>query len=240
LKQKNSILSLTAVAVAFFAFAMMSPAVYASTGTQFAAYQVTGSFHNHSVSAVVNESVSTSSVAGLSNLTLQLGSGMGNLSYSKIINSTKVMFPYFPGMANQSLSFQYHNYSISVSIAQIGTKSISYQAKSYALTEYSFSVSALKTAGSPMAAKGNISVFPSGLVYSASILANGTDPIQIQLLGTNLNLNSASSSSSQTTSIAVAGGAGSILAGVGAFVFYKRKNNSPSEEKTDKPLYHVD
>ncbi len=240
MKHKNSVLTFTGASIAFLAFVMASPAAFASTGTQFVAYQVTGSFHNHSISAVVNESISASSATGMSNLTLQLGSGMGNLSYSKIVNSTKVMFPYFPGMANQSLSFQYHNYSISLSIAQIGTRSISYQARSYSLTQYSFSVSALKAGGTPMSARGNISIFPSGLVYSASILANGTDPIQVQLLGTNLDLNAAPSASTQTTSIAVAGGAGSILAGVGAFVFYRRKNNTPTQDKTDKPLYHVD
>ena len=231
---------MTGTSLAFLAFAMVSPVAFAATGTQFAAYQVTGTFHNQSISAVVNESVSGSSVTGMSNMTLRLGSVMGNFSYSKIVNATKVMFPYFPGTANQSLSFQYHNYSISVSIAQIGTRSISYGVASYSLTEYSFSISTLKTAGSPMSARGNISVFPSGLVYSASILANGTEPIQVQLLGTNLDLNAPSNSSAQTTSIAVAGGAGSILAGVGAFVFYRRKNNAPKQEKTDKPLYHVD
>ena len=90
-----------------------------------------------------------------------------------------------------------------------------------------------------MSATGNASVFPSGLVYSATIVANSTDTVQIQLLGTNLGLNS-TSGGSQTTSIAVAGGAGSILAGVGAFVFYKRKNPSANSKADDKPLYHVD
>ena len=229
---------LSGVSIAFLAFAVL-PASFAATGAQYAAYQVTGSAQNHSFSAVVNESAAPDSKAGFSNLTLQLSSGVGNLSYSKVINSTKVMFPYFPGTANQSLSFQYHNYSISLAVAQVGTKSVAFQSASYSLTDYTFSVSGSKTGGTPMSATGNASVFPSGLVYSATIVANGTDTIQIQLLGTNLGLNS-TSGASQTTSIAVAGGAGSILAGVGAFVFYKRKNPSTNSKTDEKPLYHVD
>ena len=85
---------------------------------------------------------------------------------------------------------------------------------------------------------GGASVFGSGLVYSAWITANASETVHVQLLSTNLALDS--SGASQTTSIAVAGGAGSILAGVGAFVFYKRKNNSPKVDSESKPLYHVD
>jgi LPXTG-motif cell wall-anchored protein len=237
--RKSSTVLLAGVSIAFLAFAMLSPVAFASTGTQFAAYQISGAMKNHAFSAVVNESATPASNAGFSSLTLQLGSTMGNLSYSKIVNSTQVLFPYFPGMANQSLSFQYHNYSISLAVAQVGTKSETYQSHSYALAEYTFSVWGARTGGTAMSATGNASVFPSGLVYSATIVANGTDTIQVQLLGTNLDLNSASGAS-QTTSIAVAGGAGSILAGVGAFVFYKRKNTSTNAKADDKPLYHVD
>jgi hypothetical protein len=79
------------------------------------------------------------------------------------------------------------------------------------------------------------------LVYSASIVANGTDVLSVQLLGTNLPLTSDPSPSITTTTVGVAGAAGSILVGVGALVMYRRKNNSQSQGATDsKPLYHVD
>ena len=239
--QSKYTIALASVSVAFLAFAMFSPAVAASTqGSQYAAYRITATTPMRSISAVVNETISPTSTSGFSSLSLQLASNMGNFSYSKIMNSSKVMFPYFPSIANQSLSYQYHNYSISASIAQIGTGSVSYQSQTYTLTNYAFNVSGSKTGGSPMAASGHASVFPSGLVYSATITANGTDTILVQLVGTNLALNS-TSNSSQATSVAIAGGAGSILAGVGAFVFYRHKNNSARQGKTeDKPLYHVD
>ena len=91
-----------------------------------------------------------------------------------------------------------------------------------------------------MSAMGSASVFPSGLVYAATIVANGTDTVSIQLLSTNLSLSSQSGASGQsTTSIAVAGGAASIAVGMGALVVYRRKNVSQTKG-SDKPLYHVD
>ncbi|MDA4112112.1 MAG: hypothetical protein OK439_06200 [Thaumarchaeota archaeon] len=229
------------MSIVFLTFAMLSPSVAATTqGSQFVAYQIIATTPARSISAVVNESVSPSSTSGFSSLTLQLASNMGNFSYSKIVNTTKVMLPYFPSVANQSLSFQYHNFSISLAIAQLWTDSVSYKSQTYTLTNYAFNVSGSKTGGTPIAASGHVSTFPSGLVYSATVTVNGTDTIQVMLLGTNLDLNS-SSNSSQTTTAAIAGGAGSILAGVGAFVFYKRKNGTARQDKAeDKPLYHVD
>ncbi|MDA4131212.1 MAG: hypothetical protein OK457_10615 [Thaumarchaeota archaeon] len=241
LQVKNSIVVLTGISLVFITLGMLSPVVSAATGTQFVAYQINGSTTTRSISAVVNESVTPSSTSGFSSVTLQLVSNMANLSYSKIVNSSKVMFPYFPGFANQSLSFQYHNLSIAVSLAQVGSESVTFNSQTYTLTKYDFNVSGSKTGGTPMSASGHFSVFPSGLVYSATVTANATNTIHVQLLGTNLDLNATARSSSQATSIAVAGGGVSILAGVGAFVLYRRKNNSANQGKTDaKPLYHVD
>jgi LPXTG-motif cell wall-anchored protein len=233
--------ALASVLVSFLSLAMLAPAVGATTASsQYAAYSISGNYGNHSITALVNETVAPSSSSGMSDLTLKIASSMSNFSYSKIVNSSKVMFPYFPTVANQSISYQMQNYSISASISQSGTGSATYDGKTYSLTNYTFSVSGVKLGGSPMNASGGASVFPSGLVYSAWVTANASETIHAQLVGTNLSLDT-SSSSSQTTSIAVAGGAGSILAGVGAFVFYKRKNNSQKASANgDKPLYHVD
>ena len=219
---------------------MLAPAVGATTASQYAAYSISGNFGNHSISALVNETVAPSSSTGMSDLTLKVASSMENFSYSKIMNSSKVILPYFPTVANQSFSYQIHNYSISASIAQTGTGSATFNGKTYTLTDYTFSVSGAKLGGSPMSATGGASVFPSGLVYSAWVAANASETIHVQLVGTNLALD-ATSGSAQTTSIAVAGGAGSILAGVGAFAFYKRKSNpQKTNENGEKPLYHVD
>ncbi|HXQ92037.1 MAG TPA: LPXTG cell wall anchor domain-containing protein [Nitrososphaerales archaeon] len=233
--------ALASMLVSFLSLAMLAPAAGATTASsQYAAYSISGNFGNHSITALVNETVAPSSSSGMSDLTLKIASSMSNFSYSKIVNSSGVMFPYFPTVANQSFSYQVHNYSISASIVQSGTGSVTFSGKTYSLTNYTFSVSGAKFGGSPMNATGGASVFPSGLVYSAWVRANASETIHVQLVGTNLPLD-ASSGSSQTTSIAVAGGAGSILAGVGAFVFYKRKNSThKTNENGDKPLYHVD
>lgn len=228
------------VLVSFLSLAMLAPAVGATTtSSQYAAYSISGTFGNHSISALVNETVAPSSSSGMSDLTLKIASTMSNFSYSKIVNSSHVIFPYFPTIANQSFSYQVHNYSISASIAQTGTASANFGGKTYSLTNYTFSVSGAKMGGSPMNATGGASVFPSGLVYSAWVAANASETIHVQLVGTNLPLDA--TSGSQTTTVAVATGAVSIVAGVGAFVFYKRKNNpQKASENGDKPLYQVD
>ena len=74
---KSSTVLLAGVSIAFLAFAMLSPVAFASTGTQFAAYQITGSMKGHTFSAMVNESATPASTAGFSSLTLQLGSNDG-------------------------------------------------------------------------------------------------------------------------------------------------------------------
>jgi hypothetical protein len=232
---------LASLAIFFLSFVILVPSVGASSGSsQFATYNISGNAGTHTVSAVINETVSPSSSSGMSDVTLQIVSNMANLSYSKILNSTRVILPYFPTVANQSFSYQIHNYSISASIAQSGTRGATFNGITYTLTNYTFSLSGTKFGGHLMNASGGASVFPSGLVYSAWIVANGTVSIHVQLIGTNLSLDS-SSSSSQTSSIAVAGGAGSVVAGVGAVVLYKRKNNpEKSNPDEEKPLHHVD
>ncbi|HYB03820.1 MAG TPA: hypothetical protein VED17_05120 [Nitrososphaerales archaeon] len=242
------VLVLASLAVLFLSMAVAVVPAFAASAPEFASYRISGSGDGHSFSAVANETVAPSSASGMSDVTLQIGSAMQNLSYSKIMNASQVILPYFPTISNQSLTYQFHNFSISASINQAGSASASYNGQSYSLSNFTFSVSVSgsghKWAGSqyPAEVTGSALVFPSGLVYSASIVANGTDAVSVQLLATNLSLTSQSGSSQMTTtSIAVAGGAASILVGVGAFVVYRRKNNSQSQSTSEsKPLYHVD
>ena len=242
------VLVLASLAVLFLSMAVVVVPAFAASAPEFASYRISGSGDGHSFSAVANETVAPSSASGMSDVTLQIGSAMQNLSYSKIMNASQVILPYFPTISNQSLTYQFHNFSISASINQAGSASASYNGQSYSLSNFTFSVSVSgsghKWAGSqyPAEVTGSALVFPSGLVYSASIVANGTDAVSVQLLATNLSLTSQSGSSQMTTtSIAVAGGAASILVGVGAFVVYRRKNNSQSQSTSEsKPLYHVD
>jgi hypothetical protein len=235
----SRLLMVSAIAIFFLSFAIVP--VIAATGTpQYATYNITGNAKGHSFNVIVNESVAPSSANGMSDVTLQIASMMGNFSYSKIMNSSQVILPYFPTIANQSFTYQFHNYSISATIDQAGSGSVSYNGKTYTVSNYTFNVGVSGNM-TQMSAKGSASVLPSGLVYSAWIVANGTNTINIQLLGTNLPLTSQSGSSSTTTSIAVGGSAASIVAGVGAIVLYRRKNSSQAGNSTEaKPLYHVD
>ncbi len=228
------------IAIFFLSLATVIVPVFAVTAPQYASYSIGGDGEGHSFSVVVNETVSPSAAAGMSDFTLQIASAMGNFSYSKIMNASKVVLPYFPVISNQSFTYQFHNYTIYATINQSGTGSVDYNGRTYTLSNYTFSVTA--SGHSQTSAIGSASVFPSGLVYSVALVANGTDTVSVRLLATNLPLVSPSSSSSQTTtSVAVAGGVGSILVGVGAFVAYKRKNSSHSGDSGEtKPLYHVD
>jgi len=240
-------LVLAFLGVLFASMTLLVVPAFAATAPQYASYRISGTAENHSFSAVVNESVAPSSATGMSDVTLAIGSSTQNLTYSKIMNSSDVILPYFPTISNQSLTYQFHNYSISASITQAGSTSAGYNGQTYSLSNFTFNVSVSggnkmwASSQSPMGVTGSALVFPSGLVYSASIVANGTDVLSIQLLGTNLPLTSDPSSSITTTTVGVAGAAGSILVGVGAFVIYRRKNNSQSQGANEsKPLYHVD
>lgn len=239
--------------LAVFALSLAFIPTFATTtvnSTQYASYSISGSHMGHSFSAIVNESVSPSSASGMSDVVLSIASASGNLSFSKIINSTQAILPYFPTIANQSFTYQFRNYSITAAIDQAGSGSVNFNGKSYSVSNYSFTVSATGNGSEmgrynvgSMSATGTASVFQSGLVYSANVVANGTDAISIQLLSTNLSMTSQSGGSSvsqTTTSVAVAGGAASILVGVGAYVFYRRRNGESNASPEAKPLYHVD
>ena len=140
--------ALASIVFSFLSLAMLAPVVGATTSsTQYAAYSISGNFGNHSITAIVNETVAPSSSSGMSDLTLKIASTMSNFSDSKIVNSSRVIFPYFPTVANQSFSYQVKNYSISATIAQTGTGSVNYGGKTYSLTNYTFSVSGAKAEG---------------------------------------------------------------------------------------------
>jgi hypothetical protein len=244
--RSSRLLILASVALAFLAVAFaVSPFVSAQQSSsqntsKFVSYNVTATNSTETVSAVVNETV-TPDTAGLSNLSLSVASSLGNLSYSKILNASEILFPYFPTIQNQSLSYQFQNYSISASVSQVGTSSATFNEQNYVVTNYALQLSGSMKSGNPMSASGQASVLPSGLVYSAVVHANSTYTVNVQLLATNLSLNP-SSSGSQSSSVAIAGGAGSVVAGIGAFALVRRERKSQSQESSseNKPLHYVD
>ncbi|MDG6905154.1 MAG: hypothetical protein JRN20_05135 [Nitrososphaerota archaeon] len=226
-------------------FALLSPlvilSVAASTGgaTQYATYSVTATNSTSTYSATVNESI-TPSTNGMSDISLQLVTSLSNLSYSRLVNSTYAMFPILPISGNQSFSYQTQNYSIAFTLVETGSGSATVSGAQYTTTNYDFSVSG-SGHSLQVSATGSLSVLPSGLVYSATVIANGTMSAHAQLVTTNLPLASTSSSSSTMQKATIAGGTSAAVFGVGALVFYRHhKATHLSQAGKDKPLYHVD
>ncbi len=232
----------------FAAFLMLTtlalPAVFASGSPQngYVTYSVTVTNSTHTMSATVNESIGPAS-GGYSVLSLQLMSSMSNLSYSRLVNSSMAMFPYLPIAGNQSFTYQFHNYSISASIAKTGSGSAKIAGSTYTTTYYTFSVSADRMHGKSVYVSGGLSTLPSGLIYSVDGSYNGAT-LHVQLLSTDLPLNASSGSSSSSSTMAIIGGTGTVAAGIGAFALIRRERSSSRADANrapeDKPIYHVD
>ena len=241
---RSRTIPLVIAAIALLSFAFVTPAVSAQStgsGTHYVVYRINASGPNRTVSATVNETVVQSSNSALASVTLQVISSSANLSYSKLVNATHKLLPILPALGTRSIHLTRGNASLSASVTQTGTQSVTFSGANYNLTDYSFSIS-VQTAHKSGTANGQLSVFPSGLVYSATIDINGTRTISAQLLSTNIPLGApASSGSTTTTTIAVTGASVSVAAGVGAFAFIKhgRKESSGANSEA-KPLHWVD
>ena len=225
------------------AFAIFVPSASSQSSTsQYATYRVAVSDASQSSSFVVNETV-TPTTGNLADLALQAISANRNLSYSRVVNITQqFLFPILPSISNQSLTYASNNYSISFSLMKLGTATSSFSGASYTTTKFAFQVSA-RSGGLNLPAAGNLTTFPSGLIYSASAVVNGTFTIQASLLGTNLPLDPPGQGSmSPTTTVAVAGSLGTAAL-VGAFALVKHgKKGHPeiSNAKDEKPSHWVD
>ncbi|HVB11741.1 MAG TPA: hypothetical protein VNE86_01310 [Nitrososphaerales archaeon] len=236
------VLPLVIATMAILSFALVMPVASGqSSGPQYVVYSINAIGPNHTLSATVNETVLPNSNNGLSSVTLQVISNYANLSYSKLVNASQKILPILPSIGTRSIDITIKNATVSASVTQTGTQSISFSGANYPITNYSFNLSVQKAQKS-VSASGQLAVFASGLVYSATININGTRTVSVQLLSTNLPLGASSSSSNgTTTTIAVAGGSVSILAGVGAFAFFKYGKKNPAGSSSEaKPLHWVD
>lgn len=229
------------VGLALLSLALVTPAVAAqsSGATHYVVYNINVTSPNDTLSATVNETVGGISSSGLSPVTLQIISSGGNLTYSKLVNSSYSLLPILPSLGTGSYHFTEYNTSISLSITQIGTKSSTFQGQSYNLTNYSFVV-LLQGSQKSGSFSGQLFVFPSGLVYSALIDFNQTSTASAQLLSTNAPLGTTSAGSSSTAAIAITGGSLGAVA-VGAFALVRRgRKESSSTNHEAKPLHWVD
>lgn len=218
-----------------------------SSATQgYVTYQVTLKNPFNQTSFIVNESSVPSSQNGFVNLTLGLVFNQHNLTYSRVLNTSSIpeIFPFIPGISNESLSYQTHGISISVQISTAGTSSVNFGRTTYAASKYLVDLSATNSSsGKMVSANGTILAMPSGLLYSVQLQgASSGATLSIQLVATNLPLGDSPSPASTTEGAAMVGvgllGAAAIAV---PWKFRKRKGSSPTTEATEKrPPYWVD
>lgn len=202
----------------------------ASSG--YVTYSVHASSNGSQQSFSVNESVSPSSNQGDSILSLVVESASTNFTYSHLVNSSLTLFPYMPAIANQSFTYYNDSNSITARIVQNGSSQVTFQGKVYALSDYAFSAKFIKGESSGNAS-GDLSVLPSGLVYSVALLSNGT-LATATLISTSLPLQASSSSSSlQAASVGVGVSAAGAAVALSLGVRAKRKNRLREGPKPD-------
>jgi len=146
------------------------------SGTQpnhgFVAYQISLTKAGNPVEVfVVNETGQPTDQNDLVQLTFALTSGKRHLTYSKVVNSSSLpeIFPYFPELNNQSLSYSSHGIKLSAQISRSGTAQVTFKGQTYTAVKHALSISVSRTNGETYSAAGNILTMPSGLVYSVEL-----------------------------------------------------------------------
>lgn len=227
------------------AFLLGTSSAFAAQPTYgFAAYQVTVKTPGGVHSALLNETTSPSAEPGYTDLVLQVTSGMQNLTYSRLVNASYDLLPYFPAIGTQALNYgngigygngTQYGVNVNVNVTAAGSVTRTFGSAQYSLSVFSFAISGSNGSRS-FSVNGTVETFPSQLVYSASA-GNGTYSVQAVLQGTDLPLATASSAS-PTAAYAGAGvGAGALALG-GALLI--RRRTKKVETGGEKPLHWVD
>ncbi len=221
-----------AIALLFTGSAVLS----AQPTTGSAEYRITASTPLGGHTILVNETVKGSDRAGFSDVTLELMGSTQNLTYSRLVNSSKVLLPFLPTIPSQSFSYSNSTFSFHANLTQAGTKSVTFQGSSYSMTVYDVSFSG-SYGNRSLAAVGTIEAFPSSLVYSVELSSGFLFQASIVLQKTDLPL------SQPSTDMATAAYAGAGLGAVGvaaaaALVVRRRERHAKAQEQ--KPLHWVD
>lgn len=223
------------VALSLFAILPLAQAATSSAAatTGFAAYSVQATVNGTSHSASVNENVKASSTPGKSILTLAVEAASTNFTYSHIVNSSATLFPYLPAISNQNYTYSGKGYNVTAKISQQGTSQVTFQGKTYTVTNYAFSAKVDSAKGSKTYA-GTISAFPSDLVYSAAVQTDKSHAT-ITLTATSLSLD-ATGAATQPVQAASAGLGISLAVGAVALslgVRMKRKHGTAGSARPD-------
>jgi hypothetical protein len=161
----------------------------ASASSGYVTYNVQASFNGTTRAVSVNETVTPSSTAGESIISLGVEGTQTNFTYSRVVNSSLTLLPYLPGISNQNFTYSDKGYTLVAKISQQGTSQATFQGKAYTLTNYAFSADITSTNGTKTIT-GTISAFPSDLVYSATAQSNGSS-VSATLTATSLALTTA-------------------------------------------------
>jgi phosphotransferase system glucose/maltose/N-acetylglucosamine-specific IIC component len=215
----------------------ITPVLASGPGQQFAAYEVTATLASGQHSLLVNESISPSDKAGLSVFMLQLTGSSQNLTYSRLLNSSANLLPYFPSLPSQTLDYSNGTtYSIRVNFSSSGTTDVSFQGAQYTLHIFSISVLGFYHNQS-VNARGTIEAFPSSLVYSVNVSGSGNAEVQALLQATNLPLVDSSSQSMTAAYVGAGLGVGGIALAAGLLARRRERKAAAQEQK---PMHWVD
>lgn len=214
----------------------LAPTVHAAGSTGYVSYNIQTSSNGNQRSYSVNESVSQSSHSGESILSLIVKSASTNFTYSHLVNSSVVVFPYLPVITNRTLTYSNDSYSISIRLVQEGTSKVTFQGSQYTLNVYAVSAN-FTDADFSGNANGTLATFPSGLVYTAAITL-GKGSLTATMTSTSLQLQASSAAPSiqiASAGIGVSVAAVAVVLSIG--VRAKRKNGT---EQAEKPEHWVD
>ncbi len=219
----------------------MVPIAHASTtsaspSSGYVAYSIQATGNGTQRNLSVNESLGPSSDPGKSILFLSVEATSSNFTYSHVVNSSLTVFPYMPAIGNESYTQTFKSYTVTAKITQQGTSQVSFQGKTYLLTNYAFSADIASANGS-RSVNGTVSAFPSDLIYSFGMQSNDTR-VSGTLTSTSLPLGATSTApavqaASAGLGLSLAGAAVALSLGIRA----KRKHRP---EDASKPDHWVD
>jgi hypothetical protein len=184
----------------------------------------------------MNESVTPSSNPGKSILFLSVEATSGNFSFSRVVNSSSTLFPYLPAISNTNFTYGDKSRSVTAKILQQGTSQVNFQGKMYSLTDYTFSANIISAKGS-QTISGNISAFPSDLVYSFASQINDTR-VSLSLTSTSLALSTTSAAPAVQAASAGLGISLAVAAVALSLGISHRRKHRP--EGSSKPDHWVD
>lgn len=234
LRSFNKLVILAFISILFIGAnsASAQPIIGQSAGYVQYSISITG-FDDHLLleDFLVTESVSPTGQPDFIEVALSLSSELTNFTYSRVVNSTSLpmIFPYLPGLTNQSFSYSMQGISISASLDNTGQTPVTFNDNIYQATKYLVSFSATNNSKT-VSAQGNIVSMPSGLIYSVQLSFNQQSSVDLTLISTDLELNQPQSSVDPLGASILGGGAILAVAIAAPTIFKKIKRNKPNPQ----------